>query len=54
VNDGLCFVSSVYIYISHWDIINKDKQIICYFVQIVLDIKIGEVCHYLKRKSMDK
>jgi len=52
MNDGLCFLSSVCI--SHRDIINKDKQRIFYFVQMVLDIKIGEVCHYLKRKSIDK
>ena len=50
----VCASSLLFIYISHWNIINKDKERICYFVQIVLDIKIGEVCHYLKRKSMVK
>jgi hypothetical protein len=36
------------LYIIQRDIINKDKQRICYFVQIVLDSKMWKVCHYLK------
>ena len=46
--------ASSLLFIHHGAIINKDKQSICYFVQMVLDIKVGEVCHYLKRKSLDK